>query len=66
MALRQGVKAAAKGAAAHEALSAVAAAASGALLQQCDELRDKVLPSLGWTLQDLPSGPLLVRKGGRT
>ena len=64
--LGEAAVAAAKGAAAPEALSAVAAAASGALLQQCDELRDKVLPSLGWTLQDLPSGPLLVRKGGRT
>ena len=40
----------------------VALEASGQLLKQCDSLRDAVLPGMGWSVQDLPSGPLVVKK----
>ena len=59
LALRAGVKRA--GGAGGE-LAGVALEASGQLLKQCDSLRDAVLPGMGWSVQDLPSGPLVVKK----
>lgn len=34
--------------------------AAAALLAQCDGIRDKALPGLGWALKDGPRGPVLT------
>jgi cysteinyl-tRNA synthetase len=40
---------------------AAARAASAALLQQCDAVRDTTLPALGLVLKDTPGGPVVTR-----